>query len=268
VAAADQQHDQQAEMPFLDHLEELRWRLIWSGIALLVSFAVAFTVVYQFDFISVLAYPARDFLDGGQLIYTHPAESFTILMQVAFGLGVVLAAPVIVYQVWAFLSPALHPHEKRIVVPVLIGAVGLFLIGCTLSVLWVLPITLELLKGIASSSLKQMISAQEYFSFAVTLTLAFGAVFELPILIVVITALGLVTPRTLAKFRRHSFVGMLILSAIITPGDLIISTLMLFIPLYGLYELSIVLSWFVYRARQAKARREEEAERSATASGG
>lgn len=254
-------------MPFVDHLEELRWRLIWSGAALLIAFAVAFTVVYQFDFISILAYPAKEYLHGGKLIYTHPAESFTILMQVAFGLGVVLASPVIVYQVWAFLSPALHAHEKRIIVPVLIGAVGLFLIGCTLSVLWVLPITLELLGGIASNSLEQFITASEYFSFAVTLTLAFGAVFELPILIVVITFLGLVTPRTLAKFRRHAFVGMLILSAVITPGDLIISTIMLFVPLYGLYELSIILSWFVYRAKQAKARREEEAERIAAASG-
>jgi sec-independent protein translocase protein TatC len=266
VAAADQQRDAQAEMPFLDHLEELRWRLIWSGAALLISFAIAFTVVYQFDFIAILAYPAHDFLKGGKLIYTHPAESFTILMQVAFALGIVLASPVIAYQIWAFLSPALHPHEKRVVVPVLIGAVGLFLIGCTLSVLWVLPITLELLGGIASNSLQQMISAQEYFSFAVSLTLAFGAVFELPILIVALTALGLVTPGTLAKFRRHAFVGMLILSAVITPGDLIISTLMLFIPLYGLYELSIVLSWFVYRAKRKKALREEEAERRASAS--
>jgi sec-independent protein translocase protein TatC len=125
---------------------------------------------------------------------------------------------------------------------------------------------LKLLGGISSGSLQQMISASEYFSFAVTLTLAFGAVFELPILILLLTAIGLVTPRFLAKYRRHAFVGMLILSAIITPGDMIISTLMLFIPLYGLYELSIIMSWFVYRAKQRKVRREEEAERIATAS--
>jgi sec-independent protein translocase protein TatC len=134
-------------------------------------------------------------------------------------------------------------------------------------VLWVLPITLEILGGIASSSLQQMISAADYFSFAVVLTLTFGAVFELPILIVALTGLGLVTPRTLAKFRRHAFVAMLIVSALITPGDMLISTMMLFVPLYGLYELSIVLSWFVYRAKQRKARREEEAERIGAAPG-
>jgi len=254
-------------MPFLDHLEELRWRLIWSGAALLIAFAVAFTLVSNFDIIGILAYPAKEFLHGGKLIYTHPADPFTILMNVSFGVGIVLASPVIGYQVWSFLSPALHPHEKRVIIPVLIGALGLFVIGCTLSVLWVLPITLQLLGGISSASLQQMISASEYFGFAVALTLAFGAVFELPILILALTAIGLVTPRLLAKYRRHSFVGMLILSAIITPGDLIISTLMLFVPLYGLYELSIVLSWFVFRAKQRKARREEEAERNAAASG-
>jgi sec-independent protein translocase protein TatC len=254
------------EMPFLDHLEELRVRLFWSVGALVVCTLVAFTVVWNYPVIDLISAPIQPYLTGGKLIYTHPADPVAIVLKVAFGLGLAAASPMLVYQAWAFLSPALHPHEKRVVVPVLIGAVGLFLIGCTLSVLWVLPITLELLGGIASNSLQQMISAQEYFSFAVSLTLAFGAVFELPILIVALTALGLVTPGTLAKFRRHAFVGMLILSAVITPGDLIISTLMLFIPLYGLYELSIVLSWFVYRAKRRKARREEEAERRASAS--
>jgi len=254
-------------MPFLDHLEELRWRLIWSGATLLIAFAVAFTLVSNFDIIGIIAYPAKDFLHGQKLIFTHPADPFTILMNVSFGLGIILASPVIGYQVWSFLSPALHPHEKRVIIPVLIGAVGLFLIGCTLSVLWVLPITLELLGNINTTSLQQMVSASEYFSFAVALTLAFGAVFELPILILALTALGLVTPRLLSKYRRHSFVGMLILSAVITPGDLIISTLMLFVPLYGLYELSIVLSWIVFRAKLKKAKREEEAERIAAAPG-
>jgi sec-independent protein translocase protein TatC len=122
------------------------------------------------------------------------------------------------------------------------------------------------LGGIASASLQQMISASEYFSFAVSLTLAFGAVFELPILVVALTGLGLVTPRTLTKFRRHAFVGMLVVSALITPGDVFIATAMMFVPLYGLYEASIVLSWLVYRAKQRKARREEEAERNAAAS--
>lgn len=263
---AKAEREEQSEMPFLDHLEELRWRLLWSGAALLVGFFVAFTLVSNFDVIGLLALPAKDFLHGGKLIYTHPADPFTILMQVSFGVGLILASPVIIYQVWAFLSPALHPHEKRVIIPVILGAVFLFMSGCALAVTWVLPITLQLLGGISSASLQQMISASEYFSFAVALTIAFGAVFELPILVLGLTALGLVTPRMMTKYRRHAFVGMLIACAVITPGDFIISTLMLFIPMYGLYELSIILSWFLFRAKQKKARRAEEAERSATAS--
>jgi len=263
---AKPEREEQSEMPFLDHLEELRWRLLWSGGALLLAIAVAFTLTSNYDVIGVLAIPAQESLHGQKLIYTHPADPFTILLRVSFALGVVGASPVIGYQVWSFLSPALHPHEKRVMIPVLLGAVLLFLAGCAMSVVWVLPVTLKLLGGISSGSLQQMISASEYFSFAVTLTLAFGAVFELPILILALTMLGLVTPKTLVKFRRHAFVGSLIVSAVITPGDLIIATLMMFGPLYGLYELSIILSWFVYRAKQKKARREAEAERIAAAS--
>ncbi|MDQ8154469.1 MAG: twin-arginine translocase subunit TatC [Gemmatimonadota bacterium] len=265
--AAEQEREEQAEMPFLDHLEELRWRLIWSGGALLLAIVAAFTITSNFDVIGLLAIPAQESLHGQKLIYTHPADPFTILLQVSFALGVVGASPVIGYQIWAFLSPALHPHEKRVMIPVVMGALLLFLAGCALCVGWVLPITLKLLAGISSASLQQMISAADYFSFAVTLTLAFGAVFELPILILALTMLGLVTPATLAKFRRHAFVGSLIASALITPGDLIIATAMMFVPLYGLYEVSIILSWFVFRAKERKARREEEAERRANASG-
>jgi sec-independent protein translocase protein TatC len=262
---AQKKREEQTEMPFLDHLEELRWRIIWIMGAVVVAFMVGFTVVSNYDIIGILEFPAKEFLHGQKLIYTHPADPFTILMNVSFGVSFVLASPVIFYQVWAFLSPALHTHEKRIVIPVLIGAVGLFIIGCTLSVLWVLPITLELLGSISPGSLQPMISGVDYISFAVMLTLAFGVVFELPILIVILTAIGLVTPKFLSTYRRHAFVVLLILCAIITPGDMVISTLMLFVPLYGLYELSIVLSWFVYRAKQRKVRREEEAERIAAA---
>jgi sec-independent protein translocase protein TatC len=263
---AEKRREEQSEMPFLDHLEELRWRIIWIMVAVVVAFMVGFTVVSNYDIIGILEFPAKEFLHGQKLIYTHPADPFTILMNVSFGVSFVLASPVIFYQVWAFLSPAMHAHEKRLVVPLLIGAVGLFLVGCTLSVLWVLPITLELLGSISAASLTPMISAVEYFSFAVMLTLAFGVVFELPILIVILTAIGLVTPRFLSTYRRHAFVILLIVCAVITPGDMVISTLMLFIPLYGLYEVSIILSWLVFRAKQKKVRREAEAERIAPAS--
>ncbi|MBX3173042.1 MAG: twin-arginine translocase subunit TatC [Gemmatimonadaceae bacterium] len=243
-----------AEMPFLDHLEELRVRLFWALGALVLCMLTAFAIVWQYDVIGLLAQPILPFLPSGKLVYTHPMDPMAIVLKVSFGLGLVAASPVIVYHVWAFLSPALHPHEKKVVVPVLMGSTLLFVAGVYLCVQFVLPAMFGVLLSFQSNTLEQMISAADYFGFAVTLCLAFGGSFQLPIVILALSALGLVNPRLLAKFRRHALVGSFLLGAIITPGDLIIVTLMLGVPLYGLYEVSIVLSWFVERSRKKRER--------------
>ncbi len=250
------------EMPFLDHLEELRYRLLWSLGALVVCMMVAFAVVWQYDVIGFLSTPIQPFLRSGKLIYTHPADPFSIVLKVAFGLGLVGAGPIIAYHVWAFLSPALYSKEKKVVLPVILGATGLFLTGVYLAVRWVLPAMFGVLLSFQSASLEQMISAREYFSFALSLSLACGGAFQLPIVILALTALGVVTPTILAKYRRHAMVGSLVAAAIITPGDLLIMTAMLGVPLYGLYELSIVISWFVYRRKLKAAKDRAAAEES------
>jgi sec-independent protein translocase protein TatC len=149
------------------------------------------------------------------------------------------------------------PRERKVIIPVLIGAAFLFLCGVALSVFVFVPVTASLIEQIPTDMLEPLLSASEYYGFLFQVSLAFGAMFELPILVLTLTALGLLTPRTLSKYRRHAFVGCLIVCEIITPGDVIISTLVLFVPVYGLYELSIIVSWFVYRAR---LRRQKEAE--------
>jgi sec-independent protein translocase protein TatC len=245
------------EMPFLDHLEELRYRLFWIIGALVVCMVIAFALVWRFDdIIAVLAAPITPFLPDGKLIFTHPAEPIGIVMKVSFGLALVAASPIIVYHVWAFLSPALHAHEKRVVIPVLIGATGLFAAGVFLCVQFVLPATFDVLFSFQSGSLEQMISAKDYFSFTVMMCLAFGGCFQLPIVVLALTALGVVNPTILARYRRHAVVGSFIVAALITPGDLLLMTLMLGGPLYGLYEVSIVLSWFVHRAREKRRKAE------------
>jgi sec-independent protein translocase protein TatC len=246
------------EMPFLDHLEELRRRLFWALGTLVLCMLTAFAIVWRFDVIGFLAVPIEPFLPNGKLIFTHPADPIGIVVKVAFGIGLVAASPVIAYQIWAFLSPALHKHEKRIVIPVLVGATGLFATGVFLCVRFVLPAMFEVLLSFQSASLEQMISAAEYFSFAVTLCLAFGGAFQLPIVVLALTALGLVNPTVLGKFRRHAVIGSLVAAAVITPGDMILMTLMLGVPLYGLYEVSIVLSWFVHRSREKRLRANAE----------
>ncbi|MEK0430930.1 MAG: hypothetical protein RL139_734 [Gemmatimonadota bacterium] len=248
-----------AEMPFLEHLEELRFRLLWSVGTLVVCMMVAFAVVMQpgADVIGHLAAPVMPFLPNGKLIVTHPLDPFTISLKVAFALGLVLALPVIGYHLWHFLAPALHPHEKRLVIPVLLGATGLFALGVFLGWRFVLPIMFEVLVKMQSASLTPMFTAADVFGFMVSTCLAFGAVFQLPIVVLALTALGLLTPSTMAKYRRHAMAGSVFVSAIVTPGDLLVMTALMAAPLYGLYEISIIVSWFVHRSRQRRLAREQ-----------
>ena len=247
----------QSEMPFLEHLEELRWRLVWSAGALAIGFAIAFVITSQFDVIGIVARPILPFLPDHKLIYTHPAESFSIVVQIAFYFGLLLALPVIVYQIWGFLSPALHGHEKRLVIPALYAAVFLFGCGAALAYFFVLPFSLNFLEHFQSQSLRPMIAADEYLSFVLTLAIGFGAVFELPLVIVGLTAIGLVKPQMLTKYRRHAVVACWLLSAIITPGDFLGATFALAVPLYILFEISVVLSYMVYRRREKRLRTEQ-----------
>ena len=252
------------EMPFLDHLEELRWRIIWSLAALIVGVAVAFVLVYQFELLTWMQGPILPFLHGHKLVYTHPGDGFSILLQTSIIVGIVIALPVVVWQVYAFLSPALHRHEKRIAIPVILGAVLLFIGGAALAWYFVLPMTLRFLFNLGDKNFDQMITVSEYFGFVSSLVLAMGAVFELPIAILLLSFFGLVTPKFLAKFRRHAILGSYIAAAIITPGDLFITSIALMVPLYMLYELSIILSFIVVR-RKEKAARAEAAAEEATA---
>jgi len=239
-------------MPFLDHLEELRWRIIWSLLALVIAFGVAFVVVTQYDAIAILEKTIQPFMHGQKLVYTHPGDPLSIVLTVTFAMAAVFAAPVILYQLWAFLAPALYGHEKKVVLPLLFGATLLFACGVALSYYVVLPFSLSFLLGFQSASLQPMITAKDYFDFATGMSLAFGAVFEMPILIVLLTTFGIVTPAFLVRFRRYAIVLCVIAAAIITPGDAVTATVVLVGPLYGLYEVSILLARLVYRRRAAR----------------
>jgi sec-independent protein translocase protein TatC len=249
-------------MPFLDHLEELRWRILKSLAAVAVAFVFTFWLCTAsgFDVIAMVTHPVKPYLHGKKLTITGPIERFTLLLQAAGFLAFAIAGPVVGYQIGAFLVPALTKKERKALIPVLIGAAVLFLSGLAMAVFVFVPVTMGLMDKLpGGESLDQLYVASEYFSFLFHIALAFGAMFELPIVIVALTAIGLVTPQFLTKYRRHAVVATLIVCEIVTPGDLIISTLMLWIPVYGLYELSIIVSWFVYRGR-LKREREEAAE--------
>lgn len=255
----------QAEMPFLEHLEELRWRIMWSLLALAVCVVASFVVLLRYDAIRLLAQPILPYVPDRHLITTHPAGAFKIVMSAAFALGGIFASPVIFYQVWAFLSPALHQHEKKVVIPVLIFGAFLFLAGVALAFFGLIPLTLRFLLGVQSTVITPMISANEYFGFAIGFSLVMGAVFEMPIVVLALTALGLVTPAMLTRYRRHAVVICLVASAFITPGQDPLTLAAVFLPLVGLYEVSIICSHFVYRRRQRREAEREAEHAGATA---
>lgn len=242
-----------AEMPFFDHLEELRWRLIKILLAVAIGTAVGFVLVTRLDVLGLLIDPITPFLGGGRLKYLSPTEPFFITLKLAILVGFLFAFPVVLYQIWAFFSPALMPAERRLIVPALYLGLVLFAAGVAMAYKIVLPVTLRFTMGFQTESLEQAIVIGEYMSVVIRLLLAFGIVFEMPVVILVLSALGVVTPEFLAEKRRHAIVAITALSSIITPGDVITITLMMMVPLILLYELSIVLSRLVTRRGGASA---------------
>lgn len=240
-----------AEMPFLDHLEELRWRLLWALAAAVIGTAIGFLLVTRFDVLGILIQPILPFLNGTKLKYLSPMDPFFITLKLSILVGFVLASPVVVYQIWAFLAPALLPSERRTIIPSLYMGLVLFAAGVTMAYMVVLPVTLRFTMGFQTDSLEQAIVVGAYMSVVTRLLLAFGLVFELPVVILILSALGLVTPEFLASKRRHAVVGITVLASIITPGDVITITVLMMIPLFLLYELSIFLSRIVTRRRLA-----------------
>jgi len=246
---------QSGEMPFLDHLEELRWRIIYSLASVLACIGIGFWVTLHFDLVAILAKPVVPLLPQGKLVFTHPADKFNISLNTAMTCGIVLAAPVILYQLWLFLAPALHKHEKRVGIGVLFAGTLLFIAGASLAFFVVVPLALPWLFDFGTTMMIPLITAEEYFSFVFTMVLTFGVSFELPIVVLALAALGIVTPQFLSKYRRHAVVLIVIIGAFLTPGDLIWTTVALAVPLYMLYELSVGAAYVIYRRKQRRLER-------------
>lgn len=240
-------------MPFLEHLEELRWRLFRCAVAIALGVGISFALLYskKVDVIGFLEQPILPYLKQ-PLVVTHVGDLFDIVMNASITLGLIAASPVIVWQVWGFLSPALYGHEKKVVIPALVSAALLFLAGMALSFYYVLPVTIGFYASFQSESVQIMQTVEGYMSFVTSMCLAFGAVFELPVVIALLSALGIVQPQYLSKFRRHALVGCLIAAALITPGSDPTSLILLTMPLYFLYEASITVSRVIARRRESR----------------
>lgn len=256
----EEQEHQDIELPFLDALERIRWRIFKCAAALFAGMVAAFVLVHNSTAVTaVLVRPIAPFLENqdGRLAAFSPLTPFLLELKLAFIGGIVLALPVILYQAWGHFSPVMKDHEKRLVLPSLYGGVVLFALGVGAAYL-ILPISLKWLFMFQEESLELFIEANAYLSFVVRLLVAFGLVFEIPVVVMILTSLGLVSPTFLRQKRRHAIVGITVLASLVTPGDLA-STFLMMIPMIVLYELSIFLSVAIHRRN-----RERELEEAGT----
>ncbi len=248
-----------AEMPFLDHLEELRWRILWSLAAIVAGFAIGLALMTMFDVWEILLEPGRAvFGEDWEPQVLAPTDTFFILLKVSLTIGLILASPTVIYQTWAFLAPALERHEKRAIIPALYMGMVLFVAGVVLAY-FVLPISLRFLTGLLTGLVEHNWTFGLYMGFVVKLLLAFGILFELPVVVLVLSVLGLVTPAFLRSKRRHAIVIIATLAALLSPGDVIVVTVIMMVPIYLLFELSILMSVVIWRRREQR-QRESEAE--------
>lgn len=235
-------------MSFLEHLDELRTRLMVSAIALFAGFLVALVFIrYVFDFIML---PLQQALPpGGRLIYTEPAEAFLLRLKIAALVGAVVAAPVVLWQVWLFVAPGLYANERRYVLPFVIFASFFFIGGAAFSHYVLFPLAWRFFMGFGSDYVEFLPRIQPVFSLYAKLMLGMGLVFQMPTLVLFLARIGVVTPGMLARQFKYALLAIFIIAAVITPGPDIVSQLLVAGPMLVLYGLSILVAWVFGKRR-------------------
>lgn len=229
------------KMSFLDHLDELRKRLIVSTIAVFVAFLICWQWAERIY--AKLQEPLTRFLPAGdKLAYTRLTAPFFLYMKVAFFGAIFLAAPVILLQLWLFISPGLYKRERRMAVPFIFFATVFFLIGGLFGWGYLLPVTCSFFVE-TGKQFKQMVTIDDYFSFASMIILATGLVFETPILIFFLARLGIVTPAFLMQKFKYAVVLSFVIAAVVTPTPDMVTQTALAVPMILLYLLGVVVAW-------------------------
>lgn len=235
----DEAIDSEKEMTFLEHLEELRWRIIYSLIGIVLGTILAWIFV---DFLVdvVLLKPAKD--SGAILQNLRPFGQLFLYMQIAIMVGIIISIPNIFYQFWRFISPALRKRERRYIFWIVTFSSICFLIGIAFAYFVMLPLTLKFAAQFGSQSIKNAFSIEEYMSIIISVMLGAGLVFELPMISFFLSKLGILKPSLMKKYRKHAIVAIMIAAAFLTPGTDPVSQIILAVPLVVLYEISILIS--------------------------
>ncbi|MCK5145921.1 twin-arginine translocase subunit TatC [bacterium] len=237
------------EMPFLEHLEELRWRILKS----LGSVVLFMVVTFPFTgaILKILTMPNDHLADPANLLFLKPTGMLTVRIEIAIAVGIVISLPVIFYQFWQFVSPGLHSSERNFVFPSIFLTTFCFLLGSAFSYFIIIPTVLPFLFGMGTETISAEININYYMSFVLRLILVAGLVFELPVISLLLSNLGILKPQFMRKYRRYGIVITFIFSAIVTPPDPM-SQMLMALPLLVLYEISIFVAMYGYSRKKAR----------------
>lgn len=247
-----------SEAPLLEHLVELRKRLIRAAIAVVVLMVVCF--IFAGQIFDVLLNPYRSIYPNPgdmELIYTAPQEFFFTQLNLALFGAIFLGFPYVATQIYGFVAPGLYKHERKALIPYLVATPIFFLLGAMMVYFAVLPMALHFFAGMQTSEIKLLARVSEYLGLATTLILAFGICFQLPVVLTLLAQIDLVNYDMLKKGRRYAIVGILIVAALVSPPDPI-SQIGLALPMYALYELAILSVRYVQKRREAAIAKQDE----------
>ena len=233
------QESRDVEMSFLDHIEELRWRIIYSLIGVLV-FTIAAWIFIDPIIEVILLKPARD--ANASLQNLRPFGQLFLYIQVAIIVGIIASLPNIFYQLWQFIAPALKKREQKYIIWIVFFSTFCFLSGIAFAYFVMLPLTMKFAAQFGTAEIANEFAIDEYMSIIISVMLAAGLVFELPMVSFFLSKLGILTPKFMRTYRRHAIVIILVLAAFLTPGADPVSQVILAVPLVLLYEISIFIS--------------------------
>jgi sec-independent protein translocase protein TatC len=257
-SSGGQTNDEMPAMSFLEHLEELRRRIIYSLIAVTVGFFACWA--YAERIYEIMQKPIITALHANgmseKLVYLNPTEPFNLYLKVAFMAGLFVTSPFVLYQVWMFISPGLYRHEKRYVMPFMFSTVGLFLAGGVFGYKIVYPQALNFLISYGKQ-FQPMITIGEYTDLFLTIIIGMGTIFELPILVFFLSLMGIVSAGWMWRNFRYSILVIFIIAAIVTPTTDILNMCIFAAPMIALYALSIAIAYLVH-PKQRRARREKQ----------